>query len=237
MQKFDSDLAPCAQSEQVQARRSRWGVQRSALAAIGVLGTLTLLLLAGCPGNLENAQTYNIDNPDQPAQAGSNGVTQPGLDVDTGCLTTIFKASCVTVGCHGATTPAAGLDLDSPGVNKRLINVLATHQLAMPNTGCVANQKLIDAANPDASWLVGKLTTDGSTCGLRMPVGPMLSADQIACATKYAHDVAAAAGTAPGGMAGSTGMAMAGSPGSAGASASAGSGSGGTSATAGGGGM
>jgi hypothetical protein len=120
------------------------------------------------------------------------GSTQPGLKVDTTCLTTVFKKSCTTVGCHSATAPAASLDLSSPNVNTRLIDVVATHGDASPSTGCIANQKLIDSASPDKSWLVQKLTTDGKTCGLLMPVGPMLPATDIACFTKYAQDVAAA---------------------------------------------
>ncbi|MES1178923.1 MAG: hypothetical protein ABUL62_31685 [Myxococcales bacterium] len=216
MRQSDSETARQAQSETLgvpprHSRSSAWDrVQRVALAGFGVIGTLGLLGLAACPADLANPQDY--DHPGSltpggaggasgggagaPGAGGASGAapTQPGLNVDTTCITAIFTKSCALVGCHAA--PAAGaahLDLSSPNVNTRLIDVVATHELASPDTGCVANQKLIDSANPAQSWLVGKLTTDGKTCGLVMPVGPALSTDDMACFTKYAQDVAAAA--------------------------------------------
>jgi hypothetical protein len=211
IRKSDSETAREAQSETQGApprrlRGSVWdGLQRVALIGFGVLGTAALFGLPACPADLANPSDYdhpgsltpggsgNTAGAGNVAGAGGAGSTQPGLNVDTTCLTTIFAKSCGIPACHLA--PGAGaahLDLSSPNVNKRLIDVASTHELASPNTGCVAGQKLIDSANPDQSWLVQKLTTDGTTCGLLMPIGTALSADEIACVKKYAADVAAA---------------------------------------------
>ena len=212
IRKSDSQTAPEAQSEtragrQRRRRGSAWDrVQRIALTGFGVLGTGALLGLAACPADLANPGDYDHPGSLTPGGASGNmagaggagggggGSTQPGLSVDTACLTAIFGKSCGVPGCHFA--PAAGaahLDLSSANVNTRLIDIAATHEGAEPNTGCVANQKLIDSANPDQSWLVQKLTTDGTTCGLAMPIGTPLSATDVACFTKYAQDVATAA--------------------------------------------
>jgi hypothetical protein len=210
----DSEIAQEAQSETqgVPPRRRRgsaWDrLQRLTLAGFGVLGTVALLGLAACPADLANPSDYDHPGSLTPggsggamaggagaggAGTGGAGTAQPGLGVATTCLTTIFAKSCGIPACHLApATLAAHLDLSSPNVNTRLIDVAATHEGAMPNTGCVASQKLIDSTSPDQSWLVQKLTTDGTTCGYQMPIGTPLSATDIACFTKYAQDVAAA---------------------------------------------
>jgi hypothetical protein len=188
-------------------RGSVWDrVQRIALTGFGALGTAALLGLAACPADLANPSDYDHPGSKSTAGAGAGGASgggagsgtggalpaQPGLNVSTTCLTTIFAKSCSMVGCH-AVPAAADLDLSSPNVNTRLIDVPATHESANPATGCIANQKLIDSTNPDMSWLVQKLSTDGKTCGLAMPIGQPLSDTDVACFKKYAQDVAAAA--------------------------------------------
>jgi hypothetical protein len=163
------------------------GLRRLTLACLGLLGTGALLTLAACPANLANPEDYA---PAPLAVAGASGVDLPV----PACMTTIIGASCGNVGCHGASAPQAGLDLVSANVSRRLINVAATHGgVAAPN-GCVPGVKLIDSANPSASWLVQKLT-DTKMCGFIMPVSlmPTLTSEQIACFTQYANDVAAAA--------------------------------------------
>lgn len=204
-----SEVAPNAQSKTEaelgrSGDRSAWDkLQRAALTGFGVLGTVALLGLAACPADLANPSDYDrgpASNGGAPGAAGAGpgagaggaAPAQPGLNVDVTCMTAVFAKSCTIPSCH-APPVAANLDLDSPNVNTRLIDVVATHGSASPNTGCVANQKLIDSANPDQSWLILKLSTDGKTCGLPMPVGSPLSSDETACLKKYAQDVAAAA--------------------------------------------
>jgi len=163
---------------------------------LGLVVCAGLLGLAGCPANLEDPERFAP----AAAAAGSNGsagggAVVPGLNVDTTCLQEAFSASCATAGCHkSGANAAAGLDLGSPGVNRRLIDVVAPHTGAFPNTGCVSNQKLIDSSNAAASWLLIKITAaDPNSCGVTMPIGAPLSADHLACIKKYADDVAAAA--------------------------------------------
>ncbi|MET0795225.1 MAG: hypothetical protein ABW061_27145, partial [Polyangiaceae bacterium] len=176
-----------------------------ALSVLGALATVGLLGLAACPADIANPGDYNHPGSASAgtsaggsgASAGSAGAggasTQPGLNVPTTCLTAVLAKSCGTLGCHQApATFAAGLDLSSPNVNTRLIDVVATHKDADPASGCVVGQKLIDSVNPDQSWLVLKLSTDGTSCGYSMPIGSSLSADDTACLKQYAQDVAAA---------------------------------------------
>jgi hypothetical protein len=161
-------------------------LQRLKLACLGLLGTGALLLLAACPANLANPEDYA---PAPLAVAGASGVDLPV----PACMTTIISASCGQGTCHGV-SKAADLDLVSANLSRRLINVAATHRDAAPSSGCVPGVKLIDSANPSASWLVQKLT-DAKMCGFIMPVSLMqtLTSDQVACFTQYANDVAAAA--------------------------------------------
>ena len=197
MRQSDFETAHLAQSNAqhgpAERRRSlTWlSVRRSAWASVGVLGTGALLSLTGCPASLENPERFDV----APVSAGGPGM-QPGLNVDTTCLVAAFSASCaMNTICHKAgATAAAGLDLESPGVNARLINIKAPHKDANPATGCVPNN-LVDTANPAASWLSGKLDTDGKTCGSKMPIG-MITAEQTACIKKYVQDVAASASSA-----------------------------------------
>ena len=188
--------APNAQEDAPERRWNGDDWHRARRTGFGLLVCVGLLGLAGCPANLEDPERFAPSA----AVAGSNGsagggAVVPGLNVDTTCLQEAFSASCATAGCHkSGANAAAGLDLESPGVNRRLIDVVAPHTSAFPSTGCVSNQKLIDSSNAAASWLLIKITAaDPNSCGVTMPVGAPLSAVHLACIKKYADDVAAAA--------------------------------------------
>ena len=160
---------------------------------------MALLGLAACPADLANPSDYDRPPAAGGAPAGAGGDTSgnPALQVDTACLTAIFNTDCAALaGCHkpGTPAPGAGLDLGSPGVNARLIDVPATHADITGTPVCPSGDKLIDTANPDASWLLLKLTQPTQTCGFAMPVGLPLSDTDLACVRKYITDVAAAAG-------------------------------------------
>lgn len=75
--------------------------------------------------------------------------------------------------CHAAAAPQLGLDLESPGVKARLLNV--------PAKGCIG--KIL--ANPDGTGhLFDKITGPiPATCGMPMPYGGLapLRADEVAC--------------------------------------------------------
>lgn len=216
----ESPFTHPAQASAQEARSNpgsvRYSLQRIGLACFGALATISLLALAGCPANLEN--------PDQvimaPAMAGSPG-TGGGAAVDLSCVTPLFKTSCGTTGCHGATSPTASLDLVSPGFPARLVDVNAPHELA---NGACTPAKLIDTANPAMSWLLIKVLGTQGTCGLLMPFGGTKLPDaDIACITKFVNDEAAANAGMSAGTAGTgAGTAGASSGGSGGASAGSG---------------
>jgi hypothetical protein len=231
----DSETALGAQTNAQEARpKRRWvfdsfSVQRAALACFGVLGTGGLLLLAGCPANLEDPGRFDIQVSAGGSSAGANtgggsSTAGSGSSIDTTCLTAVFTKSCTTSAvCHLAGMPSASLDLSSPGVAARLIDVPATHGDVADGTGCMQGQKLVDTANPAASWLLLKINGGQGSCGSAMPIGPGLSTTDKACIQAFVDAAVKAAGTGSG-----AGGASAGSAG-----ASAGSG-GGTSAGTGG---
>ena len=106
---------------------------------------------------------------------------------------------------------------------------------AMPNDFCVpaacpTNTKLLDSANPDASWIFAKLGMTPTGCGDQMPLAPGNAADRWtaerqACLQTFFRALAAL-GPAPG-TGGSSGASTGGSAGSA---------TGGSAGTTGGGG-
>jgi hypothetical protein len=116
--------------------------------------------LAGCPGHLEDPGRF----------AGEFGT---GGSTTTACpdVPTLLSTTCTAAGCHAATTPAAGLDLASPGVFMRL-----SGKQAMGGSGL-----LVDPTNPASSVLYTKLMSP-PPFGSRMPlVGMPLGDAEVAC--------------------------------------------------------
>jgi hypothetical protein len=234
----DSQPALDAQSSAQEAKPARrafqaYSVQRIALSCLGVLGTGGLLLLAGCPANLEDPQRFDIMGTNGgagpgggagPSGAGSAGAPATIVPAPS-CATDIFKASC-TPSCHfpGGGALMAGLDLTGADVANRLVNVTATHSTAAPNTSC-APAKFIDPANPSASWLLAKVNGTQGMCGLQMPFGMTpLGTDQLACITAFVMSEGSG-GPAPAGAAGAAATGTGGA--AAGGAAATGAGSGG----------
>lgn len=198
MQQADSEstrnAAAATQAGQAHARRgSGWQrAQRALLAGFGVLGTVGLLGLAGCPASLEDPGRFDVG-----VTAGAGGgMTDPAFAVDTTCLYSVFAKSCATVGCHKAIGAQAGLDLESPGANARLINIAATHKDASMPAACAMGDKLVDPAMSAKSWLLLKVTKSAAdtNCGYSMPIGKALEPADVDCIKKYVADVAAASG-------------------------------------------
>lgn len=101
----------------------------------------------------------------------STNVLPPSSDGGTECKptitsiqSTVFARRCTNVGCHvapdGSVAPASGLDLESPGVEARLYNVLAAD---------CPGEVLVVPGKPDTSFLVRKLEDEKPSCGTRMP--------------------------------------------------------------------
>jgi hypothetical protein len=100
-----------------------------------------------------------------------------------------FELACNSFGCHSANTPAANLDLESPGVKARLVNVPATHLHILDGSqaNCDPSELLVDVANPEQSLMLTKVLGTQS-CGGLMPVLPRLfSSSDIACYTEWIY--------------------------------------------------
>jgi hypothetical protein len=109
----------------------------------------------------------------------------------TGCAaqvpTSIFGASCELNTCHNSMPAPAGmaylLDLQSPGVASRLVDVTAIEEPSL---------KLIDPINPANSWILAKVKDTPPPVGLQMPeMGAKLTAAQIACLEQWVDAEAA----------------------------------------------
>jgi len=102
---------------------------------------------------------------------------------------TLRNAKCSIEGCHGTTNPAARLDLASPCIEQRLVDVPSTHEIAPLPDGtppmCPTDDKLIDTANPTDSWMLIKLNDQQGTCGHGSNVGFAITAPDQACLTDW----------------------------------------------------
>ncbi len=112
-----------------------------------------------------------------------------GLSCD---MRSVLTAQCAAFGCHSAQVPAAFLDLESPNVENRLVNVPATHEHILDGTQtyCKAGELLVNVAIPEESNMLTKVLGTQS-CGGIMPVLPraMTSAD-IACYRQWIYRLA-----------------------------------------------
>jgi hypothetical protein len=139
------------------------------------IGVLSLLVLSGCPGSLSNPDDF-IDG----------GVVEKDAEM-------ILAESCGTSGCHDATPQAqAGLDLISPNVESRIVDVNAV------GLGC-ENSILVVAGDPDASYLLDKVLDLPSICGLEMPLVGTLPPNEIAVLREWIIDLGGSGAGVPDG--------------------------------------
>ena len=136
--------------------------------ALFTLGVWSALVLAGCAGSLSNPEDF-IDG-------GSAGKSAEMILAD----------SCGGIpGCHDSTPQAAaGLDLVSPDVESRVVDVNAI------GMDC-ENDILVVAGNPDGSYLLDKVLPAIGICGVSMPTGgvPPLSADDVETLRQWIIDL------------------------------------------------
>jgi hypothetical protein len=242
----ESELLP-AERAAVRRARLRWLQGSAALVGLGALSVLAI----GCPGaaDLQNPCDYpTTAQPNGTAGAaakpppcgtapiatggGSGGGGNTPNACEVACVNDIFQtqpALCKL--CHNNSQPnplkSSMLDLSSPGYTARLKDVPAVHgDLPAGKTTCTPGDKLIDSANPDASWLKKKIEGMQGQCGDPMPSAGMLTADQKACLETYITCVAGGSGSM-GGSGGTGGMPSSGGGGAGGASAGTGGASGG----------
>lgn len=127
-------------------------------AGLVMLGAAFCFL--GCPGELENPERF-LDG----------GIPQSCPDI-TGDL---FVHRCAGSICHEGKEAAAGLDLVSPDVESRLVDV----------KGRDCPGLLVDPVLPETSLLYQKLLPTPD-CGSPMPIGkPALSGFELECMREW----------------------------------------------------
>lgn len=131
------------------------------------------------------------------ATTGGGGPSQAALDAcETDCLRQVLSGPGLNCKlCHSANPQIqfSQLDLESPSLGRRLRDVDAVHGDLLPGakSTCASTDKLINAANPEQSWLLKKLMGQQGGCGTPMPQGaPPLSAAELACFGAYVTCVA-----------------------------------------------
>jgi len=165
-------------------------------------GSALSLLATGCPepGDLENVDKFckpgqsvvGANNEvtgctESPSSGGSGGGS--GASCDTACITALFSSTCTV--CHKQATALGQLDLETAGVAARLKDQPAKHAEVGNAQGCPSGDKLIDSANPSASWLLKKISKQQGDCGTPMPAPQGGSEADIACVDAYVKCVSA----------------------------------------------
>lgn len=190
-------------------RRGRsFGSLPSALS-LGALGLALIFTQSGCPGGaeLENpgawAGRFGAAASGTGGGSGGTGMTGPILDFSTVQCTnttpeTVLKNKCATSFCHG-TSYVADLDLrPDSGFAARVKDVPATFgdilrsgstEEYIPDS-CPTGASIVDSDAAASSWMLLKLGMQGD-CGVAMPSGKTLSADELACLTQIVNAVAA----------------------------------------------
>jgi hypothetical protein len=124
-----------------------------------------VLLLTACPGSLSNRDAFE----------------DGGVEIKD--AETILAESCGTTGCHDDSAQAQeGLDLISPDVESRLVNVNAE------GSGC-GNRILVVAGDPDSSYLMDKISKTPGICGTQMPVVGILPANEAEVLRQWIVDL------------------------------------------------
>ncbi len=134
-------------------------------SALNLVLSLAFVVISGCPAELANPERFG------------ESAECPGTDVEQ-----LFIDSCGGVGCHGATDPVVGLDLESPNVADRLIGVNSTA------IGCEAEQFIVPG-DVEGSYLLAKVRGDFGICGARMPLARTLDPRDIDCIRLWIAEV------------------------------------------------
>ena len=138
-------------------------------------GLFTIWMLGGCPGTLSNPDDF-IDGGTGPRTAQA-----------------VFDDSCATAGCHDDVSTAAELDLLSPGVEGRVVDV------ASKAIGCETDI-LVVAGDPDSSYMIDKINGAFGICGSQMPLLDTLSPGDVEIIRQWIIDLGdSGSGTPDGG--------------------------------------
>ena len=138
------------------------------------LGLCSAVVLTGCAASLSNPEDF-MDGGTAPKSAEM-----------------ILADSCGTAGCHDDAQPEAGLDLLSPNVESRVVDINAI------GIGCTGDI-LVVAGDPDGSYLLDKVLNTPGICGLSMPVVGTLTQGEEATLRQWIIDLGASGAGVPDG--------------------------------------
>lgn len=134
--------------------------------------------LAACPGRLENPEDFVGSTRDSGAQACTLGVNAVENQ--------IIRPRCATAGCHDRGQRAGGLDLESPDITSRVLNVRAA---------TCNGQVLVTSGG--GGFFIEKLDR-APRCGDRMPLGSMpLASSELTCVRQWLASLRTDAGAPP----------------------------------------
>jgi hypothetical protein len=145
-------------------------------------GALLVVAVAGCPGTLDDPGRFAVAAADD-AGAADGAIWEAAAEADSAGVDAsdcpdvprVLATTCSAASCHSASNKAQGLDLASPNLSTRLVDVPATEGSGL----------LIDSSAPSKSVLYLKLTPD-PPFGARMPLGSTyLSATTLACVLRW----------------------------------------------------
>lgn len=130
--------------------------------------------VSACAGELSNPERFEVgQSAATTADAGRAGAPVGDAGASTcGSTIALLTSKCGNAGCHGAASPAAGLDLASADLGARLRDVAAS-------ASC-DGYSIIDSKDPSRSLLYLKVT-DTPPCAPRMPIGTPLSDTEQSC--------------------------------------------------------
>jgi hypothetical protein len=124
------------------------------------------LVLAGCAGELNDPQAFTLGT------GGSTGIT----------VEAVFETNCGNSICHDPDQPAAGLDLVSPDVESRTVDI------ASSDANC-GSEILVIPGDPDGSYMLQKIRGRPGICGGQMPVTTLLDAEDTAVIEQWISDL------------------------------------------------
>ena len=133
---------------------------------------LLLAIYAGCAGDGSTlGPDGTLANDERVDSIDGGEVELPSTDITLVQISDqIFSQSCAFNGCHGGGAPAANMSLEVESVAAEIIGVASTQ---------LANLKRVDPGNPEGSYLLKKLRGDSDILNSQMPLGSVLSDEQI----------------------------------------------------------
>lgn len=140
------------------------------------LPILISLWLVGCPGNLDNPGDFIGGT------GGSGGQT----------VEQVFLVNCGNAVCHDSNEPQAGLDLVSPDVASRTVDVNSI------DPDC-DTETIVIAGDPDESYMMKKILNEPGICGGQMPVGTILDPESTEVIRQWIIDLGNVPGIINGG--------------------------------------